>query len=126
MDETIKILLKLVDSINQKLEKLENYKLEEIIMLEDISQKLDKLENNKVEKYETIKEENESLKKKLEQLSQEQDSNIREKIRVGRPVKYKEDIVREIKKLKFEGKSYKEISSILGCSVGYISSKLKC
>jgi len=87
------------------------------------------LEYKKIEEYESLKEENEALKKELEQLKnnfvQEQYLNAKEKIKTGRPMKYKTYIIRRTQKFKFEGKTYRKIFSIFGFNIGYISSKLK-
>ncbi len=150
LKKTVKALTKLVNNLNQKLEKLENDRAEKLEILKSLNQRLEKLEsdraeeyktlenlkhelekseNNKIEEYESLKAENESLKEEPEQLKnntvQKQHLNVKEKIKIGRPMIYKDDVIRKIQELKLEGKTYREISSMLGCSIGYISSKLK-
>jgi len=123
LKKTVKALTKLVDTLNQRLEKLESDRAEEHKVLENLKYKLEKLKNNNNE-YETLKNENENPKKELVQLSQEQASSVKEKTKIGRPSRYKNNVVQEIQKLKLEGKTYREIAATLGCSIGYISSKL--
>ncbi len=104
------------------------YKEKEHEILKIIKCEFGDLEDKKVEEYESLKEENEPLKK-FEQLKnnsvQEWYLNTKEKIKTGRPMKYRTDIVRRTQELKFEGKTYGKIFSIFGFNIGHISFKLK-
>lgn len=118
LKDTLEYLVELDEIINKHLYKQIIVKID---MLEQFQCRIMEFPNKRIE---ILEQENQYLKEKIEKF-EHQTNPTPVKTPTGRPPRFSAEQIEQMKAYRMQGKTYKEIGDILGCSDVYVCKVIK-